>query len=73
VSRSSTKAEYKSLANATAEVIWMESLLGELGNKTDKTSCIWCDNMGASIFLLILFFMLGQNILRLIFILLEKE
>jgi hypothetical protein len=48
VSRSVTKAEYKSLANATAEVIWMESLLGELGNKTDKTSCLWCDNMGAT-------------------------
>src|SRR3954468_5840242 len=31
VSRSSTEAEYKSLANATAELIWVEALLGELG------------------------------------------
>jgi hypothetical protein len=31
VSRSSTKAEYKSLANAMAEVIWVQTLLGELG------------------------------------------
>jgi len=31
VSRSSTEAEYKSLANATAEVIWVQSLLDELG------------------------------------------
>jgi histone deacetylase 1/2 len=46
VSRSSTKAKYKSLANATAEVIWMESLLGELGIKTDQTSYLWFDNMG---------------------------
>ena len=33
VSRSSTEAEYKSLANATAELIWIEALLGELGVK----------------------------------------
>jgi histone deacetylase 1/2 len=31
VSRSSTEVEYKSLANATAEIIWIESLLKELG------------------------------------------
>jgi hypothetical protein len=48
VSRSSTEAEYKSLANATAEVIWIESLLGELGIQRNKPSCLWCDNMGAT-------------------------
>jgi hypothetical protein len=31
VSKSSTEAEYKSLVNATAEVIWVQSLLRELG------------------------------------------
>jgi hypothetical protein len=31
VSRSSTEAEYKSLANATAEVMWVQTLLDELG------------------------------------------
>jgi hypothetical protein len=31
VSRSSTKAEYKSLANATAEIFWVEALLKNLG------------------------------------------
>lgn len=30
VSRSSIEAEYKALANATAEMIWVEALLGEL-------------------------------------------
>jgi histone deacetylase 1/2 len=48
VSRSSTEAEYKSLANATAEIIWMESLLGELGIRRNQVSCLWCDNMGAT-------------------------
>jgi hypothetical protein len=31
VSRSSTDAEYKTLANGAAEAIWVESLLKELG------------------------------------------
>jgi histone deacetylase 1/2 len=48
VSRSSTEAEYKALANATAEIIWVESLLKELGVKRKQTSCLWCDNMGAT-------------------------
>jgi hypothetical protein len=48
ISRSSIEAEYKSLANAIAEVIWVESLLGELGIQRDQTSCLWCDNMSAT-------------------------
>lgn len=47
VSRLSTEAEYKSMANATAEVIWLESLLRELGVSIQKTPCLWCDNLGA--------------------------
>jgi EAL domain-containing protein (putative c-di-GMP-specific phosphodiesterase class I) len=45
---SSTEAKYKSLANATAEVIWVESLLMELTVKVKEVSCLWCDNMGAT-------------------------
>jgi hypothetical protein len=30
VSRSSTEAEYKSLANATGKVMWVQTLLSEL-------------------------------------------
>jgi histone deacetylase 1/2 len=48
VSRSSTEAEYKSVANATAEVIWVQSLLAELGIKLAKLPCLWCDNLGAT-------------------------
>ena len=47
VSRSSTKAEYKSLANATAEVMWVQKLLDELGIPHPLTACLWCDNLGA--------------------------
>ena len=48
VSRSSTEAEYKALANATAEIIWVQSILKELGMKNTKAPCLWCDNLGAT-------------------------
>jgi histone deacetylase 1/2 len=48
VSRSSTEAEYKSLANATTEVMWVQTLLKELGVKGPKFARLWCDNLGAT-------------------------
>ena len=38
VSRSSTEAEYKALANATAEVMWIQTLLYELGIKAPQAA-----------------------------------
>ena len=63
VSRSSTEAEYKALANATAEIIWVQSMLRELGVKHTKVPYLWCDNLGATC-LLTQFFMQGQNTSR---------
>jgi hypothetical protein len=48
VSRSSTEAEYKSLANATAEVIWVKTMLNEFGIKVKEVPCLWCNNLGAT-------------------------
>jgi histone deacetylase 1/2 len=47
VSRSSTEAEYKALANATAEMMWIQRLLTELGVPHSKAARLWCDNIGA--------------------------
>jgi hypothetical protein len=48
VSRSSTKAEYKSLANATAKVMWVRTLLSELKVLDPPAAWLCCHNMGAT-------------------------
>jgi hypothetical protein len=47
VSRSSTEAEYKSMTNATTELMWFQALHKELQISTPKSARLWCDNMGA--------------------------
>jgi hypothetical protein len=47
VSRSSTEAEYKALANATTELMWVQKLLQELGVPHPPAARLWCDNLGA--------------------------
>jgi histone deacetylase 1/2 len=48
VSRSSTEAEYKAVGNATAELIWVQSLLRELRVPQPQSPVLWCDNIGAT-------------------------
>ena len=48
VSRSSTEAEYKSVANAAAEVLWIQSLLSEIHLSLNSSPNLWCDNIGAT-------------------------
>jgi hypothetical protein len=48
VSHSSTKVEYKEVANATLEVIWLQVLLCELGISQHRPPNLLCDNIGAT-------------------------
>ncbi|RVW16931.1 Phytanoyl-CoA dioxygenase [Vitis vinifera] len=45
VSRSSTKAKYCGLAHVTTKILWLQSLLEELGVKQTKPPLVWCDNL----------------------------
>jgi hypothetical protein len=47
VSSSSTKAEYKGIANDIVEVMWMQILLKELNIPSTKMARLWCDSIGA--------------------------
>ena len=48
VARSSTEAEYRSVASITAEITWLQSLLSELGVHLPTIPTIYCDNIGAT-------------------------
>jgi hypothetical protein len=47
ISRSSTEAEYKAIANGTTEIMWVQILLKELKIYSPEAAKLWCDNMGA--------------------------
>uniref|UniRef100_A0A2N9I1U4 Reverse transcriptase Ty1/copia-type domain-containing protein n=1 Tax=Fagus sylvatica TaxID=28930 RepID=A0A2N9I1U4_FAGSY len=48
VSRFSTESEYRAIAHASAELVWLRSLLSELGVPSPSTPILWCDNIGAT-------------------------
>lgn len=45
VARSSTEAEYRSLANTVVEIAWVQSLLSELIIPAKQAPSIFCDNL----------------------------
>ena len=48
VSRSSAEAEYRAMADTTAEMLWLRSLLTELGFPPEGPMQMYCDNMAAT-------------------------
>jgi hypothetical protein len=46
-SRSSTKAEYRAVANGVAEASWLRQLLAELHNPLLRSTLVYCDNVSA--------------------------
>ena len=48
VARSSTEAEYRSVASTAAEIRWICALLTELGVTLSLQPVIYCDNVGAT-------------------------
>ncbi|GJY18856.1 ribonuclease H-like domain-containing protein [Tanacetum coccineum] len=47
LSRSSTEAEYRGVANAIAETCWLRNLLRELHNPLSSAMLVYCDNVSA--------------------------
>ncbi|CAL1391748.1 unnamed protein product [Linum trigynum] len=50
VARSSTEAEYRAIANATAELEWVRNLLSELRQPLAAAPTVYSDNLGATYF-----------------------
>jgi hypothetical protein len=48
VSRSSTEAKYRAMTVATAELMWLQTLLTELGITCTHLPSLWCDNLSTT-------------------------
>jgi hypothetical protein len=46
------QVNYKVLANATSELIWVQSVLAELGVIPPHTPCLWCDNLEGATYMI---------------------
>ncbi|XP_019161438.1 PREDICTED: uncharacterized protein LOC109158074 [Ipomoea nil] len=47
VSRSSAESEYRAMAQATCEILWIYHILDEIGLKASIPAKLWCDNQAA--------------------------
>jgi hypothetical protein len=47
VSRSSAEAEYRAVAHAVAETVWLRQLLAELHRPIHQATIVYCDNISA--------------------------
>ncbi|KAM2633068.1 hypothetical protein EV1_023727 [Malus domestica] len=47
VARSSTEAEYRSLAHTAAEITWICKIFRDIGFPLSKVPVVWCDNVSA--------------------------
>ena len=47
VSKSSVKSEYRAMAQGACEILWLKSLMGEMGFPSKELSTIFCDNKSA--------------------------
>ena len=47
MARSLIKSEYRALANANTELLWLQSLLQELGVLVGDAPILWCNNLSA--------------------------
>ncbi|KAK9159705.1 hypothetical protein Syun_006046 [Stephania yunnanensis] len=65
-SRSSTESEYRALADATSELLWLRWLLEDMGVQHDSATILHCDNQSAIQIAHNDVFMREQNILRMI-------
>ena len=47
VAHSSAEAEYVSASEATKQVVWLRKILGDMGEKQDMATVLFCDNKSA--------------------------
>ena len=47
VARSSAEAEYRAMAMASCEFVWLKSLLSDLGSPSVTPMTLFCDNQAA--------------------------
>jgi hypothetical protein len=47
VSRSSAKAEYRTVTNGMAEASWLRQLIAELHTSLSQSTLVYCDNVSA--------------------------